>query len=351
VKRLRSVLLFLLCVVSAYTVVQASRWWHLPPVEPPVVPVPYAEKLAEQRRRLSPPTSLPTLNLQEHRGRVLVICAGSVGNPETESWLRQLAHLQEQALPPDVEVLWLAVGHRADEVVEATRRWQLPFPAHADPAASVAESLGHGLDPTLYVVGKWGAVRYAGDLQIRQLPRMLTMLTKERENGDHQFFSSRGADVGHRAPDFALPDCEGRSVRLKSLLDSVPVVCLLFVGSDLRAGASATSGLRSMVEATGLDRVQACIIYSSVDPKTVSTNLHSPKADGALADAVRILVDESGAVARNYQVSEPPLIIIIGTRGFVRYRGDSPRAADATIAAMLQMRLQRGPTRLPSLPP
>ena len=81
--RLRAVLLFLLCVASAYTVVQVSRWWHLPPTEPPLVPVPYAEKLAQQRRRLPQRTSLPTFDLQEHRGRVLVICAGSVGKPET----------------------------------------------------------------------------------------------------------------------------------------------------------------------------------------------------------------------------------------------------------------------------
>ena len=316
-------LLFLLCVASAYTVVQASRWWHLPPAEQPLVPVPYAEKLAEQRRLLSPRTSPPTLDLQEHRGRVLVICAGSVGKPETESWLRQLTHLQKQ----------------------------LPFPAHADPVASVAESLGHRFDPTLHVVGKWGAVRYAGDLEMKQLPRMLVMLTKEREKGDRQFFNSRGADVGHLAPDFSLPDREGREVTLRSLQGRDREVILLFAGADVRAGPSLMGWLAARVASVGSERVQAGIVYSLVDAETVRQAEPVNGSDSQPTGDVHVLIDESGEVAGIYRSDQPPLLIVIGPRGIIRYRGDSAEDAEAAMAATLQLTHRPSPTALPLLPP
>ncbi len=350
-KRLRTVLLFLLCVVSAYLLVQASRWWHLPPEEPPPLPVPYAEKLAQQRERFGPREDRPTFGLQEHRGRVLVVCAGGVGKEETERWLRQLARLWADYLPQGVTVVWLGVGAQPQEVSDLARRLQLPFPAYADPPASAAERLNHRLDPPLYVVGKWSTVRYAGELRPTQLTRMLVMLSKEREDGDRQFFTSRGADVGHLAPDFSLPDPEGRSLGVKSMLGSVPVVCLLFAGADLGAGASATTWLEGLVESVGADRVQGCGVYSLVSPTAVRRAHRAWQSSHQRPARVHVLTDESGEVARIYQLAQPPLLLVIAPRGIIRYRGGSGDAAAATISALLQYGRKPGPTEAPLLPP
>lgn len=349
-KRLRTVLLFVLCWVAAYLLVQTSRWWHLPPPENPPVPVPYAEKLAQQRQRFGPREDGPTFDLQEHRGRVLVVCAGGVGKEETERWLRQLARLWAEDFPQGVAVVWLGVGAPPQEVSDLARRLQLPFPAYADPTASAAELLNHRLDPTLYVVGKWSTVRYAGELQPTQLTRMLVMLSKEREDGDRQFFTSRGADVGHLAPDFSLPDPEGRTVSLKSLRGRAPVVCLLFAGADLHSGVTAIGWMEARVSSVGADRLQTCIIYSLVSPAAVRRTLRSARARPPLA-GLHVLIDESGEVARMYRLRQPPLSLVICPRGIVRHRGISGHAAAAAISSLLRYGRRPGPTQGPLLPP
>ena len=349
--RLRSVLLFLLCWVAAYVLVRASPWWHLPPTESPPVPAGYAEKVAQQRQRFPRPEARPTFDLQEHHGRVLVVCAGSAGKEETERWLGQLTGLWEQGLPQGVDVVWLGVGAEPQEVTEVARRLRLPFPAFADPAASAAEGLNHRLDPTLYVVGKWSTVRYAGELQPTQLIRMLVMLGKEREGGDHQFFDSRGADVGHLAPDFSLPDPEGRSIGVESLLDSAPEVCMLFAGDDLRASAPATAWLEKLVESMGAERLQTCIIYSLVSPAAVRRAWRASQPSDQPSGRVHVLTDESGEVARIYQLGEPPLWVVIGPQGIVRYRGISGDAAAAAVSALLQYGRKPGAAEAPVLPP
>jgi peroxiredoxin len=290
---------------------------------------PYADRLARQRERLPFRTGPLPFDLQEYRGRVLVVCAGAAGGAQTEVWLRRLALAHRQGLPEGVEVVWLAVGSDAAEVSRLAREQELPFPVHADPVGSAAQRLNHWLDPTLYVIGRWGAVRYTGELQLGQLNRMLVMLTKEREDGDHQVFSMRGADVGHQAPGFALPDLDGRSVTLESLLGAASVVGVFFAGTELRAAPRMTEWLEGLVERSGSTQLQMCVVHSLVTAGAVR------RVYTRVPARVRVLTDESGEVARSYRAEEGPAWLIIGPRGVVRYREERGAGFAQAVSAFL----------------
>ena len=314
-RKLRNLLLFLTFCTGTYLLLQASLWWHVPPAEEPVMPVPYAAKLTEQRELLPPHQGEPTFDPQGYRGLV-VVCAGSAKSAETERWLTELAQTWKEGLPQGVEMVWLGVGSGAEEVAEVVRRLRLPFPASPDPTGSGAERLNHRIDPSLYVIGKWGEVRYSGELPGPQLSRMVDMLLKETEGGDRQFFTSRGVDRGNLAPEFSLADLEGRPVSLRSLLESAAAVCLLFAGSDLATGVAATGELARSSDAFPGGKLRVVLIYSSLTLPQVRT------VNGQTGQ-VTVLVDQSGAVARTYLVEEPPLLLLIGVRGIIRYRGSS----------------------------
>jgi peroxiredoxin len=174
----------------------------------------------------------------------------------------------------------------------------------------------HRIDPSLYIIGKWGEVRYAGDLPGPRLGRMVDLLVKETEGGDRQFFTSRGADVGHLAAEFSLADLAGSSVSLGSLLESAAAVCLVFAGSDLVSGLAETPQLAKLSGAFPGGELRVVLIYSSVTRAQV-------RAANGQTSPVTILVDESGELARTYQVEEPPVLLLIGVRGIIRYRGSS----------------------------
>jgi peroxiredoxin len=212
---------------------------------------------------------------------------------------------------------------------------QLPFPAWPDPTGSAADRLNHRIDPSLYIVGKWGEVRYAGDLPGAQLGRMVAMLAKETEGSDRQFFTSRGVDVGCLAPEFTLSDLEGRSVGLKSLLGSASLLCLVFAGSDLANGTAATPKLVQLGDAFAASGLRVALIYSFLAPSQVR------EAHGH-GSGFTILVDESGEVARTYQLGEPPLLFLIGVHGLIRYRGSSLSDV-ASLAGEPQLRARPAP--------
>lgn len=345
--RLRTVLLFCVFWVGAYLLEQASRRWYHLPSEPPPMSVPYAKRLAEQRQRFTSERRYPPFELDDYRGSVVVVSAGRPGSEETERWLGHLRDLWREGLPEGVEVVWLGVGGEPEEVAEVARRLALPFGWFADPVGATASRLNHRLNPTLYLVGKWGAVRYAGDLQPAKLTRMLAMLTKEQAGGDRQFFTSRGVDEGHLAPEFNLIDLEGKPVSLSQLRASAILVHVLFAGADLRSGAKATASLNRLVNSLGPGRLSAGVIYSLVNPKALGKR---SKRYLRRSGRVHVLIDESGEVARTYRLGRPPLWLVIGTRGIIRYRGDSGKTAAATVTGMLR-RPSRPRTPGPALLP
>lgn len=306
--------------------------------------VPYAEKLAEQRRRLAPRNDYPTFDLDRYRGSVVVVCAGRPGSEKTERWLRSLADLYRQGLPEGVRVVWLAVRAGPEQAAEAARRLGVPFAWFPDPAGAAASGLNHRLDPTLYVVGKWGVVRYAGELQPGPLGRMVVMLTKEQAEGDRQFFGSRGVDVGHLAPEFTLPDLEGRPVSLAQLRRSAALVCILFAGADLTSGPRATALLERSVRTAEPDQLAACVIYSLVNPQAVLRRY--PRGPRRL----HVLIDESGDVARTYRLENPPLWLLVGSRGVIRHRSTSAEETWAAICGLL-FRPAYSPSAGPALLP
>jgi hypothetical protein len=214
-------------------------------------------------------------------------------------------------------VVWLGVGDDASAVSQAARRLQVPFESWADPDGWIASSFNHWRSPTLYVLGKWGAVRYAGELEPARLQRMLTMLTRETPEGDHQYFATVGSDIGHRAPDFAAIKPDGDSVRLESLLHNTQLVCLLFAGSNLKGARPAVGWMVDLVDEVGSERLTACIIFTGVEPPAISSVYGSPPS------GVLIVADPEGEATRLYRADEPPIWVLLGPRGRVLYRGIS----------------------------
>jgi len=305
----------------------------------------YAELLSRQRHRLQPRAGYQSFDVRRYRGQVLVVCATGLDTPETDAWLTQLTQLHHQGLPPGVTLVWLSVGDDPAEVRKVAEQRQLPFEAWADPQSSAASDLNHWSSPTVHVLGKWGAVRYAGRLEPASLRRMLIMLTKESRQDDHQYFTAVGSDAGHQAPNFTATDLSGNAVELNTLLHKKQLVCLLFAGRELRATAGVVNWLDNLVQQAGPDRLTACVVFSWLEPGVIrSTHPRRPRR-------VLLLTDPDGSIARLYRFEEPPLWVLLGPRGRVLYRGASSQELAAGFTNVRRGRGSQPPSPARLLPP
>ncbi len=121
---------------------------------------------------------------------------------------------------------------------------------------------------------------------------------------------------GDRAPDFTLPDLEGKGVALASLKDRKAVV-LLFTGIQCPRGRAAEPRLGDMAKKYGEKGVAFLAINSNRNESPAEIADHVKKS----AFAIPVLKDEKGRVAALYKVEVQPTAVLLDATGAVRYRG------------------------------
>ena len=140
------------------------------------------------------------------------------------------------------------------------------------------------------------------------------------------------ADVGTVAPDFQLPDADGRPFTLSKYRGRAVV---LFFGS-----------LHSPQTADYNDRVDQLARRYGNDSRVKFVALDVPQgSDGAGESAVRVrvdanlvgrpfptLIDDHATIATRYSVAELPTFVVVDPNGLVRYRGAFDDSQDVAFA-------------------
>jgi peroxiredoxin len=136
------------------------------------------------------------------------------------------------------------------------------------------------------------------------------------------------AAIGNPAPDFALPDIDGKTVRLSDFRGKF-VVLEWFNPECPFVKASHTKG--SLVDAAKKHAAEGVV--------WLAVNSGAPGKQGAGVEKSRagkeafglshpILIDESGSVGRLYAAERTPHIYVIDTKGTLVYRGAVDNSPD-----------------------
>ena len=137
------------------------------------------------------------------------------------------------------------------------------------------------------------------------------------------------ARLGAAAPDFELPDLDGKLVRLSSFRGR-PVVLEWFNPGCPFVKASHTKG--SLVD-TARRHASAGVAWLAVNSGAPGKQGHGVEANraGRAAFALEhpILLDESGRVGRAYGAKHTPHLYVIDAQGVLVYRGAIDNSPDA----------------------
>jgi peroxiredoxin len=137
------------------------------------------------------------------------------------------------------------------------------------------------------------------------------------------------ARIGALAPDFELPDLDGKQVKLSSFRGS-PVVLEWFNPGCPFVKASHTKG--SLVD-TAQRHVKAGVVWLGINSGGPGKQGHGVEANRAGQKAFKlehpILLDESGRVGRAYGALHTPHLYVIDAQGVLVYRGAIDNSPDA----------------------
>ncbi len=121
---------------------------------------------------------------------------------------------------------------------------------------------------------------------------------------------------GDPAPDFTLPDLEGRPVELRSFRDRKAVV-LLFLGIECPRSRAAEPRLADLAASCGPRGVAFLAINSNWNESPREIAEYVRRA----AFPIPVLKDEDGLVADLYKIEIQPAAVVIDAAGTIRYRG------------------------------
>jgi peroxiredoxin len=137
-----------------------------------------------------------------------------------------------------------------------------------------------------------------------------------------------GARVGQPAPDFTLPDLDGKPVRLADFRGKVVVLEWFNPGCPYVKAAHTRGSLADAAARAAKQGVVWLAINSGAPGKQgtgVATN-RAAQADWKMAHP--ILLDEPGAVGRAYGATNTPHLFVIDASGKLAYRGAVDNSPD-----------------------
>ncbi len=142
-------------------------------------------------------------------------------------------------------------------------------------------------------------------------------------------FLGRAAEVGKPAPDFALPDLDGKVHRLSDLRGKVVVLEWFNPGCPYVVASHTKGSLVDAAARAGKDGVVWLAVNSAARGKQgygVSENRAAAKA---WSMAHPILLDESGATGKAYGATNTPHLFVVAKDGTLVYAGAVDNSPDA----------------------
>jgi len=136
------------------------------------------------------------------------------------------------------------------------------------------------------------------------------------------------AEIGQPAPDFTLPDLDGKPVRLADLRGKVVVLEWFNPGCPYVV-ASHTKG--SLVDAAARATKQG-VVWLAVNSAAPGKQGHGVETNEAARAAWKlehpVLLDEAGTVGRAYGATNTPHLFVIDAAGRLAYRGAVDNSPD-----------------------
>lgn len=129
------------------------------------------------------------------------------------------------------------------------------------------------------------------------------------------------AKVGQPAPDFTLPDLDGKPVKLADHKGKTVVLEWFNPGCPFVQLAHRQGGLKDVPAQQAQKGVVWLAVNSGAPGKQGTTKEENVKAKGEFAMSYPVLIDEKGDVGRAYGAQRTPHMVVIDPQGTVVYAG------------------------------
>ncbi len=153
--------------------------------------------------------------IDRHAGQIKVILLGMPGCPGTEQSTPLLEQYADEK-PKDVFIGRVDVPIEGGSLQRADGLSANLY-YDTDEKRVLAGRLEFFFYPTLYVIDKEGAVRFAGECDIDKIKKMVAEISAEPAGSPKKMYTPPLIEVGSAASDFSLPDVDGKQVSLKSV--------------------------------------------------------------------------------------------------------------------------------------
>jgi peroxiredoxin len=140
--------------------------------------------------------------------------------------------------------------------------------------------------------------------------------------------SSGHPDIGQAAPDFTLPDTEGRKVHLADLKGKTVVLEWMNPGCPFVNKAHLAGSLKDAARRHAAEGVVWLGINSSAPGREGAGVEATKDAIGRFALEHPVLLDESGDVGHAYGATNTPHLFVIDPSGKLVYRGAADNSPD-----------------------
>lgn len=141
-------------------------------------------------------------------------------------------------------------------------------------------------------------------------------------------FATPAADVGQPAPDFTLPDLEGKPVRLADLKGKVVVLEWFNPGCPYVVAAHTKGSLVDAAARAARQGVVWLAINSGAAGKQGAGVETNRAARAAWKMGHPVLLDEAGEVGRAYGATNTPHLFVIDPAGRLAYKGAVDNSPD-----------------------
>ncbi|MBN1868559.1 redoxin domain-containing protein [Candidatus Sumerlaeota bacterium] len=202
-----------LCIVGAMAVALGS------------IAIAQPDAIAEPGGAVAKPR--PTFDLAQHKGRVVVLEIGSAECKETEEGMRALEEFR-QTLPEGIDIAYVEEGKSTFDLDGAVERAKPGYGVFCDPDRSVTRHFDYQSNPTFYLIGKWGDVRYRGRWNAEEFDERSRALLSETSPKKENYFLEKRVRKGRMAPDFNLPTTTDQTVSLKETAGKSSMVLIVF---------------------------------------------------------------------------------------------------------------------------
>jgi len=254
-----------------------------------------------------------SFDLADYNGKVLVVELAAVGCPLSGEVYSALLDLREE-YPEGVAFVRIDYGQSIEKNRTYYKKHQPNIDVIGDPTGKIGESFPCQAYPTLFLVGKWGRMRYQGGYDPAALRSMINRLAAEKKVNKKNFFVTKALDKGDALPGFCLPDLAGKSVELNAYRGDAEAFVLVFGGTGCPISRAAVKELKSLSQSKAYGKLAVLVVNIGQKAKDVKRtyepmNLPFP-----------VLVDAEEKLVKAFGIDTVPTIFIAGKTGEVALR-------------------------------